>query len=507
MIFEMHSHTAEHSSCSQVDAADLVRRAFEKGLQGIVLTDHHYRWPAEELAELRRRAQVPKYFVLFSGQEVTTADFGDVLVYGADRTIPRGTPLGHIRRDHPRAALVWAHPYREEKMPAGELLLDPRLDAVEIFNSNHTHLENARGLRDWHRFRFTAVAGTDTHALSYTGTFPTLFDHPVESVDDLAAEIRHGHCRPFFKEIPREGSNLQITELTLGPGNGGGEEKLIIKTLETPQWESAEGSFRIMAELARHGFESGPYRVPRPLSRDAGTLTLVEEGIVGRSLFDQLVTAEAPIARASLQMAARWLARLHNCRLRITSPGGYLERERSHLEKCLSAFTEARHRQTRRAREIVETILQLERELIARNPDQLVQGHGDFNPRNILVGYDVPENPESRFIAAIDFDSSSCIPPSLDVGTFVAQFRNQFFHHGEVLRKVSEKDFLDAYLEAAEGYGADFLAQVELFRARANIDISYYLLKVGLGGSENLWRVLVESDQALARLAVHGSMG
>ena len=38
MILEMHSHTAEFSTCSHVAAVDLVRRACELGLQGIVLT-------------------------------------------------------------------------------------------------------------------------------------------------------------------------------------------------------------------------------------------------------------------------------------------------------------------------------------------------------------------------------------------------------------------------------------------------------------------------------------
>ena len=41
-------------------AVDLVRRIREAGIQAIVLTDHHYQWSEDELADLRRRAELPE---------------------------------------------------------------------------------------------------------------------------------------------------------------------------------------------------------------------------------------------------------------------------------------------------------------------------------------------------------------------------------------------------------------------------------------------------------------
>jgi hypothetical protein len=41
---------------------------------------------------------------------------------------------------------------------------------------------------------------------------------------------------------------------------------------------------------------------------------------------------------------------------------------------------------------------------------------------------------------------------------------------------------------------------VELFRARTNLSIAAYLVKVGMGESEDLWRVLVEAERALTNL-------
>jgi 3',5'-nucleoside bisphosphate phosphatase len=505
MILEMHSHTSEHSSCSHVAAADLVRRAFEQGLQGIVLTDHHFWWPPEALQELKRLAKVPKYFLVFSGQEVTTFDVGDVLVYGADTTIKKGTPLPIIRERFPHAALVWAHPYRGQRRPLREQLLNPLLDGIEIFNTNHTFLENNRGLHDWHEYKFTAIAGTDTHALSYTGTFPTLFDHPVDSIEELAEELKAGRCRPFFKEIPRAGSSIQITELTIGTaGVRDGREKIIIKELDQERWESADRAFFIMKELAAHGFGNGLYRVPKPLSREQESRTLIEQGIRGRTLFDSVLHADHGKAESILELAARWLARFHNLRLRITPPEEFLAQEPDRLGKYLSAFTTIDHHFSRRAGEIVDIIRWMEHAWYEGRPELLVQGHGDFNPKNILIGYANDGEETGRFVAGIDFDRSRCMPPAFDVGTFLAQFHSQFYHYPEVREKVSEMLFLDTYLEHAEVLTGSFLAEVELFRARADMSIAYLFIMVGMGKSEDLWRVIVDADQRLAHLALQG---
>jgi hypothetical protein len=92
------------------------------------------------------------------------------------------------------------------------------------------------------------------------------------------------------------------------------------------------------------------------------------------------------------------------------------------------------------------------------------------------------------------------MPPAFDVGTFLAQFRNQFYGRQEVHDKVSENVFLQKYLNEAHRLDNDFLRQVEVFRARTSLSISYYLIKLKLGESDNLWRVLVEAEHHLARL-------
>lgn len=498
MLIEMHSHTAEYSACSSIQALDLVRQVHRKGLQGIILTDHHYLWKQDQLQSLRHAAGVPEHFLIMGGQEVSTPELGDVLVYGATGTLERGTSVGIIRENFPEAALVWAHPYRRSRQPHDDYLT--MLDAVEIFSSNHSVRENVRALRDWHRLRFTAIAGTDTHGSGYAGLYPTLFDHPVTTVNELAQEIKAGRCRPFLKEIPRSGANSLVTEVTIGAkGQDESRERIIIRTMSTRhKWQSAERAYHITEALVQHGFQGGTCRVPHPIDEDGTTMTLVEEGIRGKSLFEKLTTASRTDSRDYLQLTARWLARLHNLCLQITPVEEFLEREPVRLGKYAERFTEIHHAHSSRVTEILGVIQAEESRLFAQMPHLLVQGHGDFHPKNVIIGQDKQDNRDTLFVAAIDFESSLCLPPSFDVGCFLAQFRNQFFNHEELLTDLPESLFLEAYLEEAKGIPADFPKQVELFRARTNMSIAAYLVKLGLGDSANLWRVLVEAEQAMS---------
>ena len=498
MLLEMHCHTAEYSACSSVPAVELLRRVLARGLQGIVLTDHHHLWQEPELKALRRSAGVPDHFLLFSGQEVNTCDRGDVLVYGADAPIPRATPLAVIRADWPRAALVWAHPYRNGRLPDDGHLLCPDLDGVEIFTSNHSVAENSRALFDWHRLRFIAIAGTDTHGSQYAGTYPTIFDHPLDSIHELADEIRCGRCRPFFKEIPHSGANSQVTEVIIGvKGETETRERIIIRTIASPnKWKSAERAAAIMAALSDSSFSDKRFRVPLPIGIDSERMTLIEQGLRGKLLFDKILAASPEDGRAYLELTARWLGRLHAARLAVTPATEFAEREPGRLEHYLSRFVAINHVHTKRATGIRDAILAGEQQLFVSS-SELAQGHGDFHPKNVIIGQDNQENRETLFAAAIDFESSLMLPPAFDVGTFLAQFRNQFFANPEILARLNEEIFLDAYAIEAGPPTGEFLRQVELFRARTNLGIASYLIKVGMGESEDLWRVLVEAERAL----------
>src|SRR5215212_2316262 len=112
MKFDLHLHTRRYSPDSEIDPFDLVRRAVEIGLDGIVITEHDRLWPEEELEELRRAAPG---LVILGGVEVSGRD-GDLLCYGVtDLTrLRRGTRWGDLTREvaAQNGAAVAAHPYR-----------------------------------------------------------------------------------------------------------------------------------------------------------------------------------------------------------------------------------------------------------------------------------------------------------------------------------------------------------------------------------------------------------
>jgi hypothetical protein len=385
MLLEMHCHTAEHSPCSHVSAARLLGQIYRKGLQGAIITDHHYLWPEGELRALRKATGTPGYFIVLSGQEVATPEMGDVLVYGASETIPKGTPLADMAAKFPQAAFVLAHPYRKGARPADELLLNPLLSGIEIFSSNHSVTENTRALRDWHRLRFIAMAGTDTHGESYAGLYPTIFDHPVESILELAGEVKHGRCRPFLKEIPKAGANARVDEITIGTkGDDETRERIIVRRFQGDgKWLSAERSFYIMEEFARHGFDRGKYRVPRMLEEDKENMLLIEQGLRGNSLFEKVTRSDIKDARSFVRLSAEWLARLHQLGLQITPSAEYIEKEPARLARYLERFEEAGHPHVRRAREIAEAVERAEIAIFGDHSGQLVQGHGDYHLKNI----------------------------------------------------------------------------------------------------------------------------
>ncbi len=348
----------------------------------------------------------------------------------------------------------------------------------------------------------------DTHALSYAGVYPTLFDHPFDSIEGMVEEIAAGRCRPYFKEIPQPSgtSSTRVTEVTIGPEETGTAQKVIVKTFDDVKaWTAGERSHHIVEELYRHGFDRGTYRVPKPLDKDPYSLSLIEERVGGQPLFDALVQAKPAQAIRYLELAARWLSKLHNGRFKITPADEYQGLEPDRLEHYLKSLIETRNRYLDRVREIKEQVLEREMELFRTRPEILVQGHGDYHPRNIFIGRDTPEGGEH--ITAIDFDSSCQLPRAFDIGTFLAQYISMFFREPEVQRHAPADIFLRTYLGRIDDLEEDFPAQVELFKARTCLSILYYLAKVQMGDTEEFWRILVEAERSLAAVAAGEQVG
>jgi hypothetical protein len=102
----------------------------------------------------------------------------------------------------------------------------------------------------------------------------------------------------------------------------------------------------------------------------------------------------------------------------------------------------------------------------------------------------------------VDFERAVLAPRAFDVGWFIAHYRHQFAAHPRVLEACPAGEFLADYREACTGVPEGFERQVELFTARAELSIAAYLVKLGLGDSPEVGRLLAEAWEGAGRRPV-----
>lgn len=192
MKFDLHLHTCRHSPDSVTDPFDLLRSAVAAGLDGVVLTEHDYWWPDDELEELR--AAAPELVVL-AGVEVTGRG-GDVLVYGITDPFPlrKGIAWPDLCREVHRqgGVAVAAHPNRWGQ-PFEKLLRDqrPELDGIEVMSNNMDPDLRARAADLLVKYpHFAQLGNSDSHDPATVGCCYTAFDADIRTAADLVAAIR-----------------------------------------------------------------------------------------------------------------------------------------------------------------------------------------------------------------------------------------------------------------------------------------------------------------------------
>jgi predicted metal-dependent phosphoesterase TrpH len=192
MKFDLHLHTSRHSPDSVTDPFNLLRSARRAGLDGVVLTEHDYWWPDDELAELR--AFAPD-LVILSGMEVTGRG-GDVLVYGITDPSPFFRGIGWVdlvREVHQQGgAAVAAHPNRWGQ-PFEKLVADTgvELDGIEVMSNNMDDDLREKAARLLTRYpQYAQLGNSDSHDPSTVGCCYTDFAAEIRTAADLVAAIR-----------------------------------------------------------------------------------------------------------------------------------------------------------------------------------------------------------------------------------------------------------------------------------------------------------------------------
>ncbi len=199
MKIDLHCHTAEHSHCSKVYAEDLLRKSCKRGLDGIVITDHHHLLTVAEWSRLQLAVPGIK---IFRGVEICVprpdkCDCEDIVVVTDEpcNEIMSLDPkdIGRVAEFAERtgALTILAHPFRYHSELAFDLDVF-RPDAVEIasLNTEPTHHERVLELAAESGMR--PVACSDAHSLRDAAMFCIELDSPVETTAELASAVRSG---------------------------------------------------------------------------------------------------------------------------------------------------------------------------------------------------------------------------------------------------------------------------------------------------------------------------
>jgi glycosyltransferase involved in cell wall biosynthesis len=184
---DLHMHT-DHSSDCATPVEVLLATAKARGLGAIAVTDHN---KISGALEAQAKASGIKVIV---GEEVKTADQGEVIGLFISELIPRGLTLQETIAEIKRqGGIVYVpHPFdRMHAVPDYEHLMAvlDDVDAIEVFNPRVAiHEFNEEAARFAAKYRIPAGAGSDAHVAQGLGSVRIRmpdFDGPAEFMEAL----------------------------------------------------------------------------------------------------------------------------------------------------------------------------------------------------------------------------------------------------------------------------------------------------------------------------------
>lgn len=191
--FHVDLHVHSHLSGDNfANPEECIQQGIERGLQGMVFTEHYSysaSAPIERLAERYRDRILVLRAVEFSAAE------GHCLVYGVDtdRLCDPYATVDALTRGVNRAggAVVPSHPYRGGS-GIGDLMLSVEgFAAVEGHNGCNLASFNRRAIEAARSRRIPVTGGSDAHEPGEVGSCYTVFPEPV-TAENLVGLLRAG---------------------------------------------------------------------------------------------------------------------------------------------------------------------------------------------------------------------------------------------------------------------------------------------------------------------------
>jgi predicted metal-dependent phosphoesterase TrpH/glycosyltransferase involved in cell wall biosynthesis len=189
IVADLHMHTSWSHDC-QIPVEELLDHAEAEGLGAIAVTDHNVFGGARQAVELARGRDL----VVIPGEEVKTADQGEVIGLFLSEEIPRGLSFGEtVDAIRAQGGIVYLpHPFdRLHAIPEPATLHRhlAQVDVLEVYNARLLfEAYNDEALRFARKYDLTMGAGSDAHVLQGVGTGAVrmrAFDGPEEFLVSL----------------------------------------------------------------------------------------------------------------------------------------------------------------------------------------------------------------------------------------------------------------------------------------------------------------------------------
>jgi predicted metal-dependent phosphoesterase TrpH len=194
IVADLHMHTTWSHDCS-IEVDDLLDHAEAEGLGAIAITDHNVFGGAQDAVEKARGRRL----VVIPGEEVKTAEQGEVIGLFLREEIPRGLSFSEtVEAIRGQGGLVYVpHPFdRLHAIPDPATLHRQlaEIDVLEVYNARLLfEAYNDEALRFARKYTLTAGAGSDAHVLQGVGTGAVRmrrFESPEEFLVSLrSAEV------------------------------------------------------------------------------------------------------------------------------------------------------------------------------------------------------------------------------------------------------------------------------------------------------------------------------
>ena len=220
--YEIHCHTKQASLCGRLTGAQVAEYYYDKGYQGIIVTDHFFNGNCAISPELPWKERVERFFDGYRDAKTAGEKLGlqvlcgweynylttEFLTYGLDISwlidnpdILSLSPEEYCNIVHRAGGfIIHAHPFRERSYISYFRLFPNYVDAVETVNAAHHMFPEFDKRADFYAtsYKLKKVVGSDFHFEWPGGLCAMDFEEPLTDTKHfirLVSERRYSNWR------------------------------------------------------------------------------------------------------------------------------------------------------------------------------------------------------------------------------------------------------------------------------------------------------------------------